>query len=312
MSRRMFDLCETLTPTIERRSVDEGYMDLSGCGYGSQAELESNVRNLNSRIAAELGISLSWGLAANKLVSALASKLRKPRGFVVVLPGQEAVFLAPLEIGRLPGIGSKTEPLLVAAGIRTIADLLVAPESLLRRFFGDRHAAVLALARGEDSAPVETQEWEARSYSQQETFATDIDDFAAIEQVAKRMLDELLPKLRADSKAARTLTVRIRYPGMEDASASKSLPNPSDLENDFYPLLAPLLRTAWRLRRPLRLVGVRLSHIDQPEGQLELFGAAEQDRRRRLAATVDALKRAKGVNAVTRGHQLTTPTESQS
>ncbi len=304
VSQRMFDLCETVTPQVERRSIDEGYLDVAPCGFGSQAELEARIRALDAAIAAELGLSLSWGLAANKLVAAIASKLRKPRAFVVVPPGGEAAFLAPLGVGRLPGIGVKTEPQLVAAGLKTVAELLAAPEPVLRHFFGDGFQKVLALARGEDASLVETVEWEAKSYSQQETFARDIADFAEIERVAKRMLDELLPKLRDDGKCARTITIKIRYPGMEDVSAGHSLPVASDLETDFYPQIAPLLRSAWKQRRPLRLVSVRLSQVEDPARQLELFGAAQSEKRHKLAAAVDALKRAKGEGAVTRGHQL--------
>ncbi len=304
VSRRMFDLCETVTPQVERRSIDEGYLDLGPCGFDSQAELEARIRALDAAIVAELGISVSWGLAANKLVSGIASKLRKPKAFVVVPPGQEAAFLAPLGVGKLPGIGAKTEPRLAAAGVRTVADLLAAPEAKLRQFFGDGFREVLAAARGEDDSRVETVEWEAKSYSQQETFAHDIADFAVIERVAKGMVDELVPKLREDGKCARTLTVKIRYPGMEDAAAGRSLPRASDLEGDFYPLLAPLLRQAWKQRRPLRLVSVRLSQVEDPAQQLELFGGEEAERRHKLAVTVDALRRSHGRAVVTRGHQL--------
>jgi DNA polymerase IV len=300
----MFDLCETVTPLVERRSIDEGYLDVGPCRFRSQAELEARIRALNAAIVAELGISVSWGLAGNKLVSAIASKLRKPRGFTVVPPGGEAAFLAPLGVGQLPGIGKKTEPRLVSAGLRTVADLLAAPEPVLRRFFGDSYRGVLAAARGEDDSPVETEDGEAKSYSQQETFAHDIADFAEIERVAKRMIDELVPKLREDRKRARTITVKIRYPGMEDVSTAHTLTEASDLETDFYPHVALLLRTAWTKRRPLRLVCVRFSNVEEPARQLTLFGAEASEKRHKLAAAVDALKRTKGDSAVTRGHQL--------
>ena len=304
VSRRMFDLCETVTPDVERRSIDEGYLDLGPCGFRTQEELEARIRELNAAIVAELGITVSWGLATNKLIAGIASKLRKPRAFIVVPPGGEAAFLAPLGVGKLPGIGQKTEPRLQAAGLRTVADLLVAPEGVLRRFFGDSYRDIVRMARGEDSSPVENAEWEAKSYSQQETFARDIGDFSEIERVAKRMVDELVPKLREDGKCARTITVKIRYPGMEDSSAGYSLPTASDLETDFYPHIATLLRSAWTQRRPLRLVCVRFSQVEDPVRQLELFGAAQSERRHKLAAAVDALKRTKGDAAVTRGHQL--------
>src|SRR5262245_47361746 len=113
VSRQMFDLCETLTPVVQRNSIDEGYLDLGPCGFSRSSELELSVRALQERLWRDLQIPVSFGLATNKLVAQIASKLRKPRGFVVVPPGTEAAFLAPLPIGKLPGVGTKTEAALV-------------------------------------------------------------------------------------------------------------------------------------------------------------------------------------------------------
>src|SRR3954471_22031951 len=112
-SREVFDLCETLTPLVQRNSIDEGYLDLGPCGFTTTGELELKVRALQEKLWHELQVPVSFGLASNKLVAQIASKLRKPRGFVVIAPGNEAQFLAPLPIGKLPGIGPKTESSLV-------------------------------------------------------------------------------------------------------------------------------------------------------------------------------------------------------
>ena len=123
-SRKLFDLCEELTPLVERRSIDEGYVDLTPCGYKTQEQVVAAVRKLQKKITDTLDIGVSFGMAANKLLSAIASKLNKPRGFTVVNPGDEAKFLAPLKIGKLPGIGSKTEELLNARGLKIVSDIL--------------------------------------------------------------------------------------------------------------------------------------------------------------------------------------------
>ena len=99
-SRRLFDLCEQVTPWVERNSIDEGYLDVAPCRYKSGDEIEQAIRGLQQRIIKELGITVSFGIARNKLVAAIASKLRKPRGFVVIAPGDEERFLAPLSIGK--------------------------------------------------------------------------------------------------------------------------------------------------------------------------------------------------------------------
>jgi DNA polymerase-4 len=301
-SRRMFDLCESLTPVVQRNSIDEGYLDLAPCGLRTPGEIERRVRALQQRIWDDLQITASFGVAANKLVAAIASKACKPRGFTVVPPGEEAAYLAPLAVGVLPGIGKKSEARLHGEGIRTVEDLLGRTDTELESLFGGGWREVRAMALGEDDRPVETEHEDAKSYSTQETFPEDIGDFAAIERIAKRMIDELMPGIRADGKRVRTMTLKVRYPGMENSTAGRSLAEATDLEAPFYPLVAGLLREAWTKRRPLRLVSVRFSSVEAPVDQLEMFGQAEE-RKRRLAATLDKLNQGKQP-AVKRGHQL--------
>lgn len=302
-SRRLFDLCESLTPVVERRSIDEGFLDVGPCGFKSPAEIADAVRSLQERIWRDLQITVSFGLATNKLVAGIASKLRKPRGFVLVPPGGEAEFLAPLEVGRLPGIGVKTEAVLKARGLLLVRDLLARNEAELQALFGDGWRGVVAAARGEDSSVVESIEEAAKSYSQQETFPADIADPAEIERIAKRMIDELMPKIRADGKRVRTLTVKLRYPGMENESAGQSLTVAADLEAPFYPLVRPLLRKAWTRRRPLRLISVRFSGVEDGPAQMEMFVEADE-KRRRLAGVLDRLNQQAVKPVVQHGHQL--------
>ncbi|HVU33759.1 MAG TPA: DNA polymerase IV [Opitutaceae bacterium] len=304
VSHRMFDLCETITPLVQRNSIDEGYLDVGPCGFGSSAEIEHAMRALQQRLWSELTIPVSFGVAVNKLVAQIASKLRKPHGFVVVPPGTEAEFLAPLPIGKLPGVGPKTEALLVDRhGIRVVRDLLLKPERELQAIFGDQWPAMLAMARGIDDRTVHVEREDAKSYSQQETFGTDISDFGTVERIAKRMVDELMPKVREDQKRVRTITVKIRYPDFSQESHARTLDAATDLEAPFYPLIAPLLQAAWKKRRPLRLVSVRFSGVDDGGTQLEMFAEAEE-KRRRLAGVLDKLNAGARASLVQHGHQL--------
>ena len=304
VSRQMFDVCETLTPIVQRNSIDEGYLDVGPCGFSTAAELEGRVRALQARLWDELQIPVSFGLATNKLVAQIASKLRKPRGFVVVPAGTEEDFLAPLPIGKLPGVGPKTEATLVEKhGIKRIGDVLAKTERELKTIFGDGWLEMVATAKGEDSRAVETEHDDAKSYSQQETFGHDIGDFAEIETVVKRMVDELLPKVREDRKRVRTMTVKVRYPDFTQESHGRSLATATDLEAPFYPLVAPLLREAWKKRRPLRLVSVRFSNVEDLAVQLEMF-AESDEKRRRLAGVLDQLNKRGRETVVQHGHQL--------
>ena len=304
VSRRMFDLCETLTPVVQRNSIDEGYLDVGPCGFATAAAIEAAVHGLQQRIWDELQITASFGIAANKLTAQIASKLRKPRGCEVVPPGTEAEFLAPLPIGKLPGIGEKTEAVLTGRhGLKLVRDILARSESELQAIFGGGWREMVDCARGVDERPVYTDREDAKSYSQQETFGEDVGDFAEIERVVKGMIDDLMPKIREDRKHVRTITIKVRYPDFTQESHARTLANASDLEAPFYPLVAPLLRAAWRLRRPLRLVSVRFSGVEDGPGQLEMF-AEKDEKRRRLAEVLDRLNAGKKSAAVSHGHQL--------
>ena len=310
-SRKIFDMCEDITPYVERRSIDEGYMDITPCGFKTQEAAVAAVRGLQARIRDELGVGVSFGMATNKLVSAIASKLNKPRGFTVVDPGDEAAFVAPLDIGKLPGIGPKTEKSLKDQGIARVADVLALSEDALHAIFGDGWRDMLATCRGEDESPVVTEFEDAKSYSQQETFARDIGDFAEIERVAKGMIDALMREIRADGKRVRTITVKARYPNFEHASSAHTIGEATNLEHPFYPWVAPLLKQAWQKRRtPLRLVSVKLSGVDDGPQQMDLFGAQTDEKRQRLAEVLDALNattKRHGTPAIMRGAQLKKP-----
>jgi DNA polymerase-4 len=303
VSRQMFELCETVTPLVQRNSVDEGYLDVSPCPLHSVEEIERAMRDLQARIWKELQIPVSIGIATNKLVAQIASKLRKPRGFVVVPPGEEASFLAPLPAGKLPGVGVKTEAAIARQGIKTVSDILARSGDELEAIFGNGWREMLASAQGIDERPVETEEEEEKSYSQQETFAKDVSDYVTIERVAKGMLDELMAKVRKDGKRAKTLTVKVRYPDFSQESKGRSIVEASDVELPFYPVLTELLKSAWSRRRPLRLVSVKLSGIEEPAAQLEMFSEGDE-KRRRLAAAVDQLNQWGKLSVVRHGHQL--------
>jgi DNA polymerase-4 len=304
VSRQMFDLCETLTPLVQRNSIDEGYLDVGPCGFKSIEEIEAKVKALQKRLWDELQVPSSFGLATNKLVAQIASKLRKPRGFVTVPAGTEENFLAPLSIGKLPGIGGKTEAVLTERhGLRVVSDITSRSEDELKSIFGHGWREMLATARGEDDRAVHVDHEDAKSYSQQETFFENIGEFAEIERVAKRMVDELMAKVRDDRKRVRTMTVKVRYGDFTQESHGRSLETATDLEGPFYAMVAPLLKAAWRKRLPLRLISVRFSSVEGGGGQLEMF-AQDQEKRRRLAGVLDKLNDRGRVAIVRHGHQL--------
>jgi DNA polymerase IV len=299
----IFGMCEELTPLVERSSIDEGYMDFTGTWNLSQDSLITKVQKLDKEIHGWLKITLSEGLATNKIVSAVASKLHKPNGFLVVPKGSEAEFMGALPLGRMPGIGPRTEEALRAIGARRIGDLITLGPERLHPFLGKTTDSFLKLARGIDDRRIVLEREPAKSYSQQNTFGEDVGDDDQVINHLKTMIDDEMIRLRDEGKQARTLSIKIRYTDMEENETSNSLHEPSNLENDFYPFVAPMVKKLWQRRVHLRLVAVRFSRIYDAYEQLEFFDRKRQ-RLRQLSHVIDRLNETYGKYTVQRAYRL--------
>jgi len=302
-SRWMFSYAYDFTPAVEITSIDEGYFDLTSV---RQPPLQI-AQTIRQAIRQALKLTVSEGLASNKLVSQIASKLNKPAAFLQVPSGQEIPFLHPLPNRWLPGIGPKTGARLDAAGLARIQQIAATPVDFLGLLVGSAAPQLKQFANGIDDRPVAPASEPAKSYSQQETFAADQTDEAFLEATLRRMADHLMAKVRADGKSIRTLAVKVRYNDMAEDQCGESLAEPTDVETDVYPRLGRLLRRAWKRRVSLRLVSLKFSNVYAGpfRSELPLTGAEQQHEARcRLAAVIDQLRHAHGQNAVMRGHDL--------
>jgi DNA polymerase-4 len=309
-SRRMFACVEEFTPLIERTSIDEGYFDVSG--HRTLAPGEIGVC-LKQRVRAVLGLTISLGIGVNKLVAQIAAKLRKPDALVEVPRGTEREFLASLESRWLPGVGPKFYERLQACGLRTIGDVSQAGPADLLNVAGSYAEQLRRYALGLDDRPVVVEHEDAKSYSVQDTFFENLRERDSVLAVLRGMADKLMAGVRADGKAIRTVTVKVRYPDFTDESHGHTLDEPTDLETDLYPLLPALLRGAWKRRAPLRLVSLKLSNVRAPlfQTELELDPAARLRSRQHEAARLLDELRAKHL-PVTRGHALRSQSRDQS
>jgi DNA polymerase-4 len=301
-SAQMFAIVEDFTPMIERTSIDEGYFDVSGHRTLSPLEI---AQQMKARIRAEVGITVSLGIASNKLVAQIASKLRKPDALVEVPAGTEREFLASLESHWLPGVGAKLGARLKEVGLARIDDVATVDLARLTQVAGSYAARLQTLARGIDDREVVIEHGDAKSYGMQDTFGEDLREVASVLPTLHGMVDKLMSRVRRDGKAIRTVTVKVRYPDFTDTSHGFTLPQPTDLETDIYPHLKPLLRGAWTRKSPIRLASLRFSNVTEPVSQQELLLDAKSRQRSRqheIARLLDEM-RAKSL-PVNRGHSL--------
>ncbi len=299
----MFSYCYDFTPDVEQTSIDEGYFDLTATRKPA-VQIAMTVRKA---IAQRLKITVSEGIATNKLVSAVASKLNKPAAFKEVAPGGEAAFLHPLPNRWLPGIGPKTSIRLNAAGLAKIRHVAMTPLSMLELLLGNQAPAIRQFAHGIDERPLVAAREPQKSFSHQETFATDLTDEEYVEAVLLRAADRLFVTVREEGRSIRTLTVKVRYNDMAEDQISESLLEPTDMETEVYGLLRVLLRKAWKRRVSLRLVSLKLSNVYRGCFSTELPVLPNSQRRdmtARLAVQVDLLRREHGQGVIARAHDF--------
>jgi len=303
-SNWMFGYAYDFTPDVERTSIDEGYFDITA--NRSQPSIEI-ARTISQAIRQSLKINVSEGLASNKLVSQIASKLNKPAAFQIVPTGQEKPFLHPLPNKWLPGVGPKTAVRLDAAGLAEIGQIAATPTDLLALLLGNQAPLLRQFANGIDERPLLPASEPQKSYSQQETFNEDVTDEEYVEATLRRMADHLFAGVRAEGRSVRTLTVKVRYNDRDENQRAESLREPTDLETDIYGRLHGLLREAWQRRVSLRMVSLKLSNVYDDVFRSELAletNARTRESRERLAVVLDELRRNQGWSVVMRGHDL--------
>jgi DNA polymerase-4 len=301
-STRMMDILAEYTPLVEPLSLDEAFLDLTGCErrWGSAQQL---AQHLQERLWSELGLTASMGLASNKLVAKIASGLEKPRGFVVVAPGEEEKFLAPLPVEKLWGVGEVTADNLHEIGVLTIGELAELPPAQLESRFGRRSHDLYRQARGIDDSPV-VVEREEKSISRETTFARDVGDFQVLRKTLLELSDSVAHHLRKRGLLGRTVKLKLRYSNFETITRQVSLGTPTDLEQVIFEEAARLLEKAWDRDREVRLIGVGVTNLDTEARQLSLFEQADDerlDKLKRLSESVDRIREKYGDEAIRRG-----------
>ena len=312
-SNGMFAYAYDFTPDVERTSIDEGYFDLTANHKKPAIEIALTI---SKAIRQSLKITVSEGVASNKLISQIASKLNKPAAFESVPGGQEKQFIQPLPNRWLPGIGPKTSARLNAAGLAKIRHVAATPVEMLELVLGRQAVTIRQFAHGIDERPLVPAREPQKTFSHQETFASDLTDEEYIAATLRRMADDLFAKVRAEQRTIRTLTVTVRYNDRAEDQVSESLLEPTDLETEVYGRLQAMLKKAWKRRVSLRLVSLKLSNLYDGRFRSDLPLTVPMQRlgaQSRLAAVVDELRSSHGRSIILRGHDfrlLSPPTEA--
>jgi DNA polymerase-4 len=314
-AERVRDIARRYSPTVLVASIDEMFLDFSGCErlYGRpgdenpDAAIERAVLELTGAIDGELGLPASAGIATSKVMAKVASSLAKPRGVMLVPAGVERAVLAPLPVRSFPGIGPVAEAKLHAAGYQTLGAVAEAPLAALREIFGAWAASIQRGVLGEGAgglgrerpafAEHDPEGETAGSISNERTFRDDVSDPATIESVLCGLCERVCWRARKRNIKARTVTLKLRYADFHTLTRARTLA-PTSSELELYPVLKEMLAAARTRRTPVRLLGVQLSNLGVFE-QLSLF-----DQHEKAGAVVDQIRARYGFSMVTLATQL--------
>jgi DNA polymerase-4 len=285
VSREIMAILAEFTPLIEPLSIDEAFLDVTN-SRSLLGEGVEQARRIKSLIQAQVDLTASVGVACNKFIAKVASDLEKPDGLVIIAPGREAAFLAPLPVSRLWGVGRVTASQLESMGILRIGQLAAVPREHLQARFGKLGILLSELARGEDQRPVEPFAT-PKSMGAEETFGTDLRDLERLHATLRSQAERVARELRTDGYAGRTVTLKLRFADFSTITRSHTAEPTQDGLTIFQEASALLARVP--LRQPVRLIGLSISELGPAaSGQLPLLGP-DQSRRERLSRALDRI-----------------------
>ena len=268
-SERIMEVFQRFTDLVEPVSIDEAFLDVTGSerAMGTGEEIG---RRLKAAIREETELTASVGVATSKLVAKVASDMRKPDGLVVVPPGTEAAFLAPLPVRRLWGVGPKMEETLAKLGVVRIGDLAALDPGRLERRLGAHGHDLQRLARGEDDREVTAQSADAKSLGQEHTYDRDTADAARVRATLLALADGVAGRLRSHGLRARTVTLKYRDEDFQTRTHARTLKEDTDSGNVLFRTASELFAEVHRGKK-VRLLGIYASHFGEERPQLALF-----------------------------------------
>jgi DNA polymerase IV len=306
-SQKVYDVLRGFSPVVEMASVDEAYVDITGTERLYGPPLRAG-HILHERIKAATSLNCSIGIACSRLVAKISSDQAKPNGVLWIVPGQEAAFLAPLDVRRVPGVGKVTEKNLHLHGIRKVGDLARLEEKFLEQRFGKWGLALAGKSRGLDAGGWFDTEIGVddgpKSISHEHTFGEDTADVDRLESTLARLSEMVGRRVREHKLEARTIQLKLRYSDFTTITRAHSIPRATQLDTEIFEEVRELFRRNWKSGAPIRLLGVQVSGWAEGGEQMDLLGEDRHEKWKHTMAAADRLRDRFGESAVSLGTSL--------
>jgi DNA polymerase-4 len=300
-SERVFHILNRFSPQVAMASIDEAYLEMTGTERLLGRPIEA-AHKLHETIKRETNLNCSIGASLSRMVSKVASDQAKPNGILCIAPGQEAAFLAPLDVRKIPGVGKVMERTLHECGIRKVGDLARLEPRFLEQRFGQWGLALAGKSRGLDAGgwfEGEIGESEdPKSISHEHTFNEDTSDREVLEATIARLSEMVGRRLREHELHARTVQLKLRYKDFTTITRARSLDHATQLDIVLLEAARDLFRKNWTPNASVRLLGVQTSGFEEAEGQLSLLEGDKNEKWKGALKAADLLRDKFGESAV--------------
>jgi DNA polymerase IV len=300
-SEKAYRVLTAFSPQVEMASIDEAYLDMTGTARLHGPPLRA-AHKLHQRMKEETQLNCSIGIGSSRLIAKVSSAQAKPNGVLWIVPGEEAKFLAPLDVREIPGVGKVMESHLHALGIKKVGDLAQLEESELEERFGKWGLALAGKARGEDAGGWFDSEvgadTAAKSISHEHTYNEDTADVSQLEATLMRLSEMVGRRLREAKLYARTIQLKLRYKDFTTITRAHSLAAATQLDGEIFEEVRKLFRKNWRTGSEVRLLGVQASSFEAQTEQINLLEGGRQQRWKDALAAADRLRDKFGESSV--------------
>ncbi len=299
ISKRLYKFMCDYAPIVQQASIDEMYMDFTGCEKLYNNDLPGLMRTLQALVKKEFSLPCTIALSSNKIISKIATGCMKPEGLIIVEHGLEKEFLAPLDISVIPGVGTKTEKELRKYNFNTIRDIQRAKPETVEAILGDhgRYFYRTALGLGNDVLDVE---WERKSISNEHTFMENISDRNELLKNLFELTESVCYNTRRYGWKGKTVKLKLRYSNFSTLTRSITLKEPTNDDRIVFDAVKTIFLKAYMRKSPIRLLGVGLTQFSESkEETISIF--ATDEKRTQVLNAVDKLKKKFGDDAIHTG-----------
>lgn len=300
VSGQVMAVLSAFTPVIEPISIDEAFLDVTGCDalFGPPREIGMKIKE---RIKAEIRLTCSVGIAPLKFLAKIASDMNKPDGLTCISPEEVDAFIRVLPVKKISGVGQQTAGTLEKMGIITLGDVRAFSRKILVARLGKYGHRLFELSRGVDRSNV-TVERPVKSISAEETLAADVTDREGLRKILLEQSEDVGRQLRQTGCKARTVVLKIKFFDFQQQTRQKKLREPTFASEKIFEAAADLLAD-FPLKKPVRLIGVGVSDLAAPGKPMQMSLFAEPESKKtekweKLDTTVDAIAHKFGKNAV--------------